>query len=58
MFNKHMGLASVNVVCRRGRSPRVLEAANKLMEAHGLLFPVTVQDAVCLYTELVALFEA
>ena len=33
-----------------------LEAANELMVAHGLLF--TVQDAVCVYAELVALFEA
>ena len=35
-----------------------LEAANELMVAHGLLFPVTVQDAVCVYAELVGLFEA
>ena len=34
-----------------------LQAANALMMVHGLEFPVTVQDATCLYAELVALFE-
>lgn len=35
-----------------------LQAANELMTTHGLQFPVTIEDAVCLYTELVTLIES
>lgn len=35
-----------------------LQAASALMVEHELEFPVTVQDAICLYAELVALIEA
>ena len=38
--------------------PAFLEAANALMTTHGLQFPVTIEDAICLYIELVALIES
>lgn len=37
---------------------RFLEAANALMTTHGLQFPVTIEDAICLYIELVSLIES
>ena len=35
-----------------------LQAVHELLEEHGLQFPVTVQDAVCLNADLASLFEA
>lgn len=58
---RYTDLQVVNVFTEEPDPPAsllFLEAVNEIMTAHGLQFPVTIEEAVCLYCELVAFIEA